>query len=253
MFKKPKILPQIKMKHLSLVSSNNVDYAKSMVEIVGYRNSWLSRKFTFAKQFAVTFLLMEQVRNLDLSKAPEHKDCKIARPSDIDFICFQAMMELQALFGESIDDSNIQATIIKGVAISTYELNNDDDYTSDSDSFKQYELLIANQPLLHIMGLFNWISRSIDESSKMWSERFASVLVEDEDYDMAGGDRMAQFNVITTIKAICSQFNVPFEKAWLMSYSLIQTNSYAAATASRIQDDMRILKEAKLRAQQKQN
>ena len=99
------------------------------------------------------------------------------------------------------------------------------------------------------MGLFNWITKSLEESITMWNDRFSSVALDDPDYDQAGGDRMGQFNVVNTIKGICNDFNLPFEKAWLMSYNLVQTNNYSQATASRIQDDLRIYKEAKLKAQ----
>ena len=88
---------------------------------------------------------------------------------------------------------------------------------------------------------------SIAESAKMWSERFLSVEVLDADYEQANGSRMAQFSVILSVKAMCKEFNIPFKDAWQLSYNLVQTNSYANATSGKIQDDMRILKEAKMK------
>ena len=158
------------------------------------------------------------------------------------------MMELQAILGAEVEH-NVQDRIAKVIAVSTFEVNNKVDYISEGEPFDKYLNKVLNQDLIHMMGLFNWIVDAVQESSKTWDERFLSVHLDDEDYERASGDRMAQFNVINTIKSICSEFNVPFKEAWLMSYNLVQTNSYNNATAAKIQDDVRILKEIKLKAQ----
>ena len=104
-----------------------------------------------------------------------------------------------------------------------------------------------------MFGLYNWIVRNLTTSAEDWNKRFFSVEVSDQDYETAGGHRMAQFNVITTIKSICEDFNLPFKEAWQLSYNLIQTNSYAKATQNHIQDQMRILKEGKMNAKRGNN
>jgi hypothetical protein len=252
-FKRTKILPQVKLKHLNIVGSEDVDYSKAMTEIAGYKNTWLSKRIRFVNKFSIVFLLIAEIRKMDISKIEESKDCKIKRPVNIDFICFQAFMELQAQLSGEISGEGTQGAIAKAIATATYESNNEDDYKGgESKEFLKWQNKILNQPLTEMMGLFNWITKSLEESITTWNERFSSVSIDDPEYDQAGGDRMGQFNVINTIKGICTDFNVPFKEAWLMSYNLVQSNNYAQATASRIQDDMRIYKEVKLKAQQRQ-
>ena len=249
-FKRTKILPQVKLKHLNIVGSEDIDYAKAMTEIAGYKNTWLSKRIRFVNKFSIVFLLIAEIRKMDISKIEESKDCKIKRPLNIDFICFQAFMELQAQLSGEISGEGTQGAIAKAIATATYESNNEDDYKGgESKEFLKWQKKILNQPLTEMMGLFNWITKSLEESITMWNDRFSSVALDDPDYDLANGDRMGQFNVVNTIKGICNDFNLPFEKAWLMSYNLVQTNNYSQATASRIQDDLRIYKEAKLKAQ----
>lgn len=248
MFKKTKILPVVRLKHLELIAQDEVEYAKTMQEISGYKNNWFRRKSRFLKAFAANFVLVKQVRDVDIMKLEESEDCKLKRPINIDFVCFQAMMELQAILG-SEDDGILSLKIAKVIAAATFESNNKIDYTSEGEDFNNYVDRILNYDLLHMMGLFNWITKSLEESAQMWNERFASVHIDDEDYEFAAGNRMAQFNIINTIKGICSEYNVPFKEAWLMSYNLVQTSSYSSATASKIQDDLRMVKEAKLKTQ----
>ena len=66
MFKKPKILPTVKLKHLELIAQEEVDYAQSMTEISGYKNSWWRKKSKFLKAFAANFALVKQVRDIDI-------------------------------------------------------------------------------------------------------------------------------------------------------------------------------------------
>ena len=78
-----------------------------------------------------------------------------------------------------------------------------------------------------------------------------SVHVEDKDFEQAGGNRMSQFNVINTIKMLCRDFNCTDSEAWQKSYALSQTNSYEAASRNFTQDQMRMLKEVKMKRNQK--
>jgi hypothetical protein len=244
--------PIIKLKHLGVIGAEKVDWAQAMIEIVGYRNNWFSKKYHFVKHFTQVFGLVEEIRKTDVSTVEWTEDCPIDKPANIDFISFQAMMELQALLGGGLEEESLSDNISKTIAISCFAACLDMDYDSDSEEFKQFQIYILEQPIVEMFGLYNWIVNSISESDKMWSERFLSVEVLDADYEQANGNRMSQFNVILSIKAICKEFNIPFKDAWQLSYNLVQTNSYSNATAGKIQDDMRILKEAKMK-QSRQN
>ena len=127
-FKRTKILPQVKLKHLNIVGSEDIDYSKAMTEIAGYKNTWLSKRIRFVNKFSIVFLLIAEIRKMDISKIEHSKDCKIKRPVNIDFICFQAFMELQAQLSGEISGEGTQGAIAKAIATATYESNNEDDY-----------------------------------------------------------------------------------------------------------------------------
>tara|TARA_R110002050_G_scaffold6310_2_gene26322 strand:+ start:2511 stop:3269 length:759 start_codon:yes stop_codon:yes gene_type:complete len=239
--------PFIKLKHLGVIGADNVDWAQAMLDIVGYRNNWFSKKYRFVKHFKTVFAMIQDIRKTDVSTVEWTEDCPIVKPANIDFISFQAMMELQALLDGGLEEENLSDNISKTIAIACFSACMDMDYDSNSEEFKQFQIYVLEQPIVEMFGLYNWITDSITESAKMWSERFLSVEVLDADYEQANGSRMAQFSVILSVKAMCKEFNIPFKDAWQLSYNLVQTNSYANATSGKIQDDMRILKEAKMK------
>lgn len=246
-------MSMIKLKHLPIIGSDKIEYSEVMTEIVGYKNTWLRRRRRFKEAFKIAYELIEEIRKVDISKVEWTEDCPIDKPANIDFICFQAMMELQALLEGGIEEDALVDNITKTIAISCFESSHKGvDYSSDNEAFENFRQHILQQPLIDMFGLYNWIVESINESSKMWSQRFLSVELQDADYDQANGHRMVQFNVIMSIKNICSDFNIPFKEAWLLSYNLVQTNSYSKATSTKIQDDMRILKEARMKATRQQ-
>lgn len=238
----------IKLKHLPIIGSEKIEYSEVMTEIIGYENTWLNKKLRFTKDFQTAFNLVEGIRNVDVSQLEWTEDCPIDKPVNIDFICFQAMMELQALLDGGLEEESLVDNVTKTIAISCFEAcHKEEDYSSDSEAFENFQQRILDMPLIDMFGLYNWITTSVMESATMWSERFLSVEVQDADYDQANGHRMVQFNVIMSIKNICSDFNIAFKEAWLLSYNLVQTNSYSKATSTKIQDDMRILKEARMK------
>ena len=244
---KVKLLPKVKLKHLEIVSRLNPDYSKVMTEVVGYKNNWISRKWRFIKDFKTAFVLTNEVRNIDPSQLQWKESCPIKKPKDIDFISFRAMMELQALLGVERSESEMLDVISSVIATACYSSNNEGDFDSESKQYQQFLHQILNHSFVEMFGLYNWIMQDLQRSTDQWNERFFSVELVDKDYEQAGGSRMGQFNIISSIKSICSDFNIPFEAAWQMSYNLIQTNSYAKATQNHIQDNMRILKESRMR------
>ena len=251
---KKKILPTVKLKHLDLMAAADPNYKEIMTEIVGYKNNWFSRKWKFVSQFKVAFLLTQEMRDIDPAKLEwQEETCPIKKPANVDFITFQAMMELQTLFGAGATEENMLQVITDSIAIVCYSENHEGDYKSDGDEFQNFKKEILNHSFKEMFGLYNWIVKDTERSVEDWNSRFFSVEVQDQDYHQAGGDRMGQFNVINTVKSICEDFNLPFDEAWQMSYNLVQTNSYAKATANHIQDNMRKLKEAKMNASRAQN
>lgn len=250
---KNKILPIVKLKHLSLISASTPNYKEIMTEVMGYKNNWFTRKFQFINKFKTAYLLTNEVRDVDPLKLEwQEKTCPIEKPKNVDFISFQAMMELQALLGEGANEENMLQAITQSIAIVCYCENNEGDYISNGQEFEDFKNKILNYSFKEMFGLYNWIVKDIQRSQDQWNERFFSVEVEDKDYQQAGGSRMAQFNVINTVKSICEDFNLPFKEAWQLSYNLVQTNSYSKATQNQIQDNMRQIKEARMQSSRTQ-
>jgi hypothetical protein len=67
----------------------------------------------------------------------------------------------------------------------------------------------------------------------------------------SGVGALQQFTILNTIKTLCTDFNVDYDEAWQMSYALTQTNSYAKATYDHVHENLRILKEHKMKAQKR--
>lgn len=249
-----KILGEVRLKHLDLLLTPEPDYAKAMTEVYGYSNNWFTRKWNFIRKFKTAYVMVNTLRGVDPKDLKITEDCPIIMPPNVDFISFQAMMEIQAHLNNGIDETKPSKQIAKAIAIVCFQSHFDlEKYDSDSVRFKEFEEWILNQNYLKIFPVFIWITDRLKESADMWNERFYSVEVEDEDYQQAGGGRMTQFNVITTIKALCEDFNVNYIDAWQISYNFVQTNSYAKATQYHIQEQMQRLKEIKMKAQRSSN
>jgi len=229
------------------VKIGRIDHAEIMRDLLGYTNNWFTRKFLFLRYFKKAFLITRELEDIDPLKVEWSENCKIKRPKSIDFISYRAMMELQMTINNISDEDDVIDLIAKVISISCYGENIEGNYNSNTELFKEFRDGVLSEPALHMFGLYNWIMKSIEESSEVWDKRFFSVEVVDEDYLKAGGSSMNQFNVINTVKSICQDFNLTYDEAWQMSYNLVQTNSYAKATANYIQDQMRILKEIKMK------
>lgn len=239
----------LRLKDIENISKKDVDYSIIMKEVIGYNNFYIGRRYRFAKAFKKAFYLVTNAQKIDPAQVLLKKELSIKIPNSVDNISFRAMMELQSLFGNYRTENDFGCFVAKIISIVCYQENNKEDYISSSESFKNFYESILEKPIWEMVGIYNWIEKNLEESSLEWTKRFMSVEVEDQDYQLAGGQRMNQFNVITTIKAICLDFNCNYDEAWQMSYALTQTNSYAKATANHIQDQMRQVKEAKMKKQ----
>jgi len=234
---------KLRLKDLDNISSDGVNAVPIFEDIFGFKKTWLFTKRRFNKLSPKVFELMTRYRDMDISKLDFNEDCNIKRPQHIDFITFVAMMELISLLSNNEQDTKLQQKIAIAVATVSFSEMFDDNYSSKS---KQYDLLIEqilNEPLEDMVGYYNWIVNNVEKSQNEWQKRFLSVKVDNPTYDKAEKGRMAQFNIINTIKSICSDFNCTYDEAWQMSYNLTQTNSYSEATRARIQSEETKLRE----------
>jgi hypothetical protein len=102
-----------------------------------------------------------------------------------------------------------------------------------------------------MLTLYRLIERQLEASAKLWNNRFFAVEIADGDMAEAGAERSKPFNVVNTLKKICTDFNVPVKEAWQVQYALVQTSTLSDATNSKIQDDLRIIKERNMKMKQK--
>ena len=239
----------LRLRDIENIGKEDVEYSVIMKEVIGYNNFIIGRKYRFAKAFKKAFYLVTNAQKINPKDVLLSDDLSINIPNSVDNISFRAMMELQSLFGNYNPENDFGCFVAKIISIVCYQENNDGDYISSSNNFENFYKIILDKPIWEMIGIYNWIEKKLEESSLEWTKRFMSVEVEDQDYQLAGGQRMNQFNVITTIKAICLDFNCNYDEAWQMSYALTQTNSYAKATANHIQDQMRQVKESKMKKQ----
>lgn len=250
--------PYIRLRDMEIVSQDKIDYSYIVYNIIGYKDRVIDKiLFRQDKKLKIAYKraikLIKPIRALKPNHMQLKEGMKTKIPLSIDFISFRAMMELTAVVNQGIV-TNLQDLMAHTIAIATYSENHDGDYDSGLETFKEYRESLLDEPLDEMLSIYNWIDKSLQESQVMWERRFLSVDVEDEDYEAVNGaQKMAQFNVINTVKNLCHDFNIEYDKAWQMPYAISQTNSYAKATYSYIQDEMRQLKEQRMKMERRKN
>jgi hypothetical protein len=237
----------IRLKDLENVSSENVNIANLMHEAYGFKNKGIFKAFRFMKIWKQVNHDTNLVRATDVSKIA-FKECCIAKPSHIEKITYSAMMELNGLLSRehNVPLSEVIADIISTACFSE---NIKEDFDTESKQYLYFKNRILNSPILEMFGLYNSIIEEVQKSSEDWEEKFFSVEIEDPDYEQAGGQRMAQFNVINTLKKICKDFNRNDKEAWQMPFYMVQHNSYESASKNFTQQQMTTLKEIKMRSE----
>ena len=244
------MLTKFKLKHLDLITEKQIDYAKFMVELYGYKNTRFNKVKAFVRCFNKTKVLIDQIKNIDTKKVLLNPDCSIKPPNNIDSISFKAMMQIQMLCSNA-GKEKVGELISELIAIVCFENNCYGEFDCDSFRYKNFKNRILNKPAFDMIGLYNCIDKQLQESTKKWNKLFLAVEVEDPDYLNAGGDRMGKFNVNNTIKAICTDYNVSYHKAWFMSYGVTQANSLGKATAAHVQHLMSKIKEQRMKNQRR--
>lgn len=237
------------LKHLNLLFDDKIEYAKVMVEVMGYKNQWFRRLARFKKCFQESYLLIEQLKQVDPKSVELNPDCPIRFPKNIDEIPFQAMVSIHNLKSNSGDD--LVENIASVISLACYTSNVRGDFTTGGYKYHSFKKRVLNSPFLDMMGLFNYIEKELVRSAEFWEQRFLDVNVADEDYDNAEGGRLRAFNIINTIKNTCNDFGVDEKGAWQMPYAFIQTNSLEKATRAYVQEKMRGIKEDRMRRQRR--
>jgi len=239
------MIRKFKLKHYKLLDGTIDNWKILLRDITGYKDNFINRFFFLKKHSIKLTELVKQVEQIEPTKIVLSELCRIKVPENIDDISFIAMMELLAVFDNNDDDIIMQMGDV--VAISCFSENNDDKFDLSNDSFKAFRKDVEDLPIVDIFGIFNRVVKQLEGSQKNWTRMFNSVNTIDDDYIMAGGDKLNKFNVLNTIKAMCSDFNISYDDAWQLPYSLTQTNSLAKATSSFVENELSRIKEQKMR------
>ena len=237
----------IRLRDLETVVSEKVDIPKLMTEAYGFKKKGLLRSVRFTKCFYKVFADVNEVRSIDISKV-ELKPCGINVPTNIERIPYASMIHLQMLL-KNENTTPLSELVAKVVSTVCFSSNVKQPFDTESIYFNWFTQKVLSQPIVEMFGIYNWICKSVIESDKKWDERFFSVRVDDEDYLLADNGRMAQFNVINTIKKSCQDFNVTEKDAWQLPFIMVQTNNYEGASRAFTQHQMSRLKEAKMKAE----
>tara|TARA_R110000744_G_scaffold69059_1_gene140299 strand:+ start:92 stop:841 length:750 start_codon:yes stop_codon:yes gene_type:complete len=231
----------IKARHLDLVMMEEIDFSKVMVEVFGYKNTWFNRTFKFRKVFKQMYQPIIEFKELDISEIKYSEGCEIRLPKKVDSLSFQCRLEIGNIYGSNKTDGD---KIIDMVTLGCYTTQHQVKFDSDCRLFQEFRKHIANQPLIHIIGLYNYIRAGLKESDELWNKLFQEMAVIDPDYEEAGGPAvLGRFSLIKTIKKIQADFRKPYQEAFLVQYSLVQMNNLQAASESWLQHRMTKIKE----------
>ena len=238
----------IKLKHLYHIGEDSVGFKELMEDIMGYKNTWIDRRILFRFKFKEIYDIIAELQLFDIDKLEVDKDCKIKPPGNIDALSYQSRIEIDALREKGSEDK--VSIIAEMIALSCFNEVHKVKFSSNTELFKSWKEHVLNQPLLQMIGLYNYIEKSISASNKDWNEKFLEVNVDDRDYEAVNGHLiLGRFNLLNVIKKIMTEFNIGYEEAFLMEYRLVQTNSLEAASKGYVGEQMRIVKERKFKQQ----
>lgn len=242
---------RLRLKDLNKLTGETVDFYGILREVVGLKKYWFFKKIFFSIAAKKAISLVNEYRNMNIDELVYNEKSDIKKPSNIDNISYKAMMELVSEITSSNAESDPVEVMVNVIAIGCYSENVEQYYDSNGEKFDDFKNQICNSPLEDMVGLYNSICVEAHESQVRWKKMFMSVKVDNPDLERAGISRMSQFNVLNTLKSMCQEFNCSYDEAWQMSYALTQTNAYSKATYDHIHENLRIIKEQKMKTKRR--
>lgn len=248
---------ELRLKDLEVIDTNKIDYSYIVYRILGYENSFIDKYIFRSRELRRAYRKAIRLVKKAQAVSPNHKEyineSNIKTPTSIDYTTFMARMEIHAIIDRGVvtTTSDLISHIVAIASFSTMYPKHD--YNSNGMRFERLKNQILNQPVDEMIHLYNWIVESLKESSEEWGRRFNAVEVVNEHYEAVSGSQLqSPFNVISTIRDLCNDFNVTYDEAWQLSYAVTQTNSLSKATSRYVQDLMRVRMEAKMKRQRQQ-
>lgn len=243
----------IKLKHIDYIKGDGtVDVEGMFYAIYGKKKTLIGNRWVQLRRIKRFAEQLNKIMNTDLLELKIKEGTKIRIPKNIDSIPFRAMTELMTYI-EKDDRSVLSDYISNVVCMGVLSANVQTGYSSGGLRYISMRSRIQNLELFEAFGIFNWVTRQVNESSKKWNERFDSVEIKDPNYEAAKGKRMQQFNILNTLKSLCTDFNVTIDQAWQIQYGVVMSNNYSKATRSHIQEGIRTIKEQEFKKKRKKN
>ena len=234
-----------KMKHLNLTCSLKPNYAKIMEQVFGYKNTFWDKHFLYRKKSKEMLTPFVEFCKIDLSKLGVDPNCKIKYPKNVDMLRFQCRLEI-----EQCRKDDIQEQIIDLIALACFEEHYKVNFNSDRSLFNSFREHIKEQPILHMVGLYNVLRKAIMDSNELWEMKFSRLQVVDVDYEQANGSTlMSQFNLLQLVKKLMKDFNCSYEEAFMLKYAIVQQNSLQQSAEGWLGQRMTQIKENKFKVQ----
>lgn len=235
-----------KFKYLKIFTEKEINYAYLMKEFLGYKNRKFFRKIIFKHYFKKAYNLVKEVEKIDITKIEYKEDNPIKVLNSVEDISYMAMIEINALINSDLEPLDLMLEIVSRIVFSAYFK---EDYSSTSPNFIKLKESINNHDFTDVSAVYNKSISEMNEKGDIWKNRFFDVEVIDADYDRANNGLMTQFNIIETLKSLCNDFNCDLNKAWQIPYSFVQTNNLSKASRHYVQDQLRQIKEQKMRSE----
>jgi hypothetical protein len=240
----------IKLKHLSLVSTKDVDYKTIMTEVFNYKNNWLDRNLIGKLKFKEAIKIIMKFNSTIISETQLMEEVGLELPKNIDNITFQSRIETASIMEKESDPVKMISSVIANITFNHYHKV---DFNSDSFAYKRFKEHILNLPLINMLNLYNVIKLKLSKSNEQWNNLFKQVEIKDADFEEANGQLiLGRFNLLKTQKKIHQDFGIEFKKEFLMSYSMVKWNNLEKASEAYIQQTMSNIKERNYKRKSKQ-
>ena len=230
-----------KVKHLDLIVQDELDFVKILVEVFGYKNTWFNKLFSLRSMFIKANGVLDELRLINFEKLTTPIGAKIKPPKNIDSLSFQCRLDLSNVNG------SYTQKVVDTIAMATYKDVHKATYKKGK-LYDDYRKHISNKPLVEMLGVYNDIVKSIDDSNRKWEMLFLQVNVVDKHYEQANGKMwLGRFDLLKTQKKLYEDFGEGLKTAFDLPYDLVQWNNLESASQAYVHDLMSKSKEREMR------
>lgn len=101
------------------------------------------------------------------------------------------------------------------------------------------------------MQLYNSIRNGFEANQQKWSSLFQQQTIDDTDYNIIAGDKLDRFSNLTLVLSVCESFNITYDEAMDVMWGNAQGLILLKMTRDKIQHELSLLKENKMKAKSK--